>query len=369
MNADQVIQAIFQTDSEASDAMSSDESNLVIENEDFSEDEIQLDDEVIQGEMEIRTSTLVRSNTFNVGDTQEIENSVDKLFFNKSKDFVWHSKEQFINHSSFKTFPPSLTHQCGTSESILEFFNLLIDYDMLNSVSEYTNLRMPRNEVPTNEVELRSLIGLLLFFGVTKKKHVDINEIWSTDSVHHMDYATATMTRDRFKLLCKKITFDDVNTRIERKNDKLGKIKEFFEKFQFKIKNLLKPGHSLCVDEQLYSYRGRCSFKQYMPSKPAKYGIKYWTICDVQSSYVLQSKIYAGKNNSNNTSYNIGENVVVNLAELYFNDRPRTLTADNFFSSINLASLLTRKNIFYIGTLRKNKKELPIEFLNNFIQI
>ncbi len=43
----------------------------------------------------------------------------------------------------------------------------------------------------------------------------------------------------------------------------------------------------------------------------------------------------------------------------------RTLTADNFFTSVNLASLLTNKNICLIGTVRKNKKELPIEFLSH----
>ncbi len=99
-----------------------------------------------------------------------------------------------------------------------------------------------------------------------------------------------------------------------------------------------------------------------MPSKPAKYGIKYWTICDVQSSYVLKSQIYAGKNqnNKNNTS-NVGENVVINLAEAYMRQQKRILTADNFFISVNLASLLANRNIFYIGTVGKNKKELPEE--------
>jgi len=56
-------------------------------------------------------------------------------------------------------------------------------------------------------------------------------------SVHNIDDTTATMTRDRFKLLYNKITFDDTNTRNERKNDKMGKIKDFFDALQ-KILNL-----------------------------------------------------------------------------------------------------------------------------------
>ena len=55
------------------------------------------------------------------------------------------------------------------------------------------------------------------------------------------------------------------------------------------------PSSNTCIDEQLYSYRGRCSFKQYIPSKPAKYGIKFWSIVDCSSGYLLASEIYAGK--------------------------------------------------------------------------
>jgi hypothetical protein len=43
----------------------------------------------------------------------------------------------------------------------------------------------------------------------------------------------------------------------------------------------------------------------------------------------------------------------------------RILTADNFFSSINLANLLWEKKILYIGTIRKNKPGVPIEFFEN----
>jgi len=56
---------------------------------------------------------------------------------------------------------------------------------------------------------------------------------------------------------------------------------------------------------------------------------------------------------------------VINLTEPYMNRQRRILTADNFFTSINLALILFQKNINYIGTVRKNKKELPIELLAN----
>lgn len=48
------------------------------------------------------------------------------------------------------------------------------------------------------------------------------------------------------------------------------------------------PGCNLTIDEQLKAFRGRSRFRQYMPSKPAKYGIKFWWITDSATSYPLQ---------------------------------------------------------------------------------
>ena len=104
-----------------------------------------------------------------------------------------------------------------------------------------------------------------------------------------------------------------------------------------------------------------CSFV----SKPAKYGLKYWSIVDTDSSYVLNLDIYLGKNAQLVREGSVGESVVNKLAEPYFYKEFRTLTTDNFFSSVELAKKLFSKNIFFVGTLRKNKPEIPSEFLPN----
>ena len=38
-------------------------------------------------------------------------------------------------------------------------------------------------------------------------------------------------------------------------------------------------------------------------------------------------------------------------------------TADNWFTSIELIQILNEKNLTYVGTLKKNKREIPPEFL------
>lgn len=39
---------------------------------------------------------------------------------------------------------------------------------------------------------------------------------------------------------------------------------------------------------------GKCSFRQYIPSKPAKYGIKIFALCDNLNVYTGNFEIYGG---------------------------------------------------------------------------
>jgi len=65
----------------------------------------------------------------------------------------------------------------------------------------------------------------------------------------------------------------------------------------------------------------------------------------------------------NNT--NVGEKVCLSLTSLYHGDKQRTLTADNFFSSFDLVTKLHQVNFRLVGTLRKNKTQIPVCFQPN----
>jgi hypothetical protein len=58
---------------------------------------------------------------------------------------------------------------------------------------------------------------------------------------------------------------------------------------------------------------------------------------------------------------------VIKLVEVYFNTQ-RCITADNFFTSIGLCFHLWNKGLEYIGTIRSNKLEIPLEFLKNNVR-
>ncbi|GBP17815.1 hypothetical protein EVAR_102674_1 [Eumeta japonica] len=74
-------------------------------------------------------------------------------------------------------------------------------------------------------------------------------------------------------------------------------------------------------------------------------------------------EIYPGKQ-PNEGPYNLdnsGLAVVQRLCEPMFNTG-RNVTTDNWYSSIPLAEALLQKGLTTVGTIRKNKKEIPSDF-------
>jgi hypothetical protein len=127
---------------------------------------------------------------------------------------------------------------------------------------------------------------------------------------------------------------------------------------------MLYPGHNVNIDEQLLPFRGKCPFRQFIPKKPDKYGLKFWLCADVDSYYVFNAFPYIGRQPNQQRQSHIGAKVVLELLEPLYGSN-RNVTMDNFFTSVPLAKELQTKKLTLIGTLRKNKPELPMEFQSN----
>ncbi|XP_068201560.1 piggyBac transposable element-derived protein 4-like [Palaemon carinicauda] len=102
----------------------------------------------------------------------------------------------------------------------------------------------------------------------------------------------------------------------------------------------------------------------YIPSKPAKYGIKLFLICDSKSKYMLRAIPYLGKEDTQPQArggINVGHKITKDLTEPYHN-RNRNVTTDNWFSSVPLVTdLLHNCGMILVGTVKANKKEIPQE--------
>ena len=113
------------------------------------------------------------------------------------------------------------------------------------------------------------------------------------------------------------------------------------------------------MDEHLCRYRGRCSFKQFIPSKPDRYGLKIYVLADSVNYYPINFEVYCGKQSVSNKPYDLVMRLCTVLKSGHI------VCGDNYFSSLALSnSLLSQYNINYLGTLRKNRREVP-KYMND----
>lgn len=209
--------------------------------------------------------------------------------------------------------------------------------------------------------EFDAYLGLLLLSSVTHSGYVHTTDLWKTTS--HPIYRAAMSVR-RFWAISRFIRFDNGNTRQQRKQtDKAAAIADIFLMLNSNLHSNYVAGANVTVDEQLYPFRGGTGFTQYIPSKPAKYGIKVWWVCDSISSYPLKGQIYTGMAASGQREKNVGERVVKDLCVNLFRGSGRNIVCDNFFTSYNLAkSLMMDSNLSMLGTVNKRRKFVPPQF-------
>ena len=125
--------------------------------------------------------------------------------------------------------------------------------------------------------------------------------------------------------------FDNKATRAVRcLNDKLAAFRKIWNMFVEICKSMYLVGTAVCIDEQLLPFRGRCAFRQYMPKKPSKYGIKIWMMCDCATKYMMNSKVYLGREN-NEVARGLASDVVCTLVQPISGQQGgRNVTTDNF---------------------------------------
>lgn len=201
----------------------------------------------------------------------------------------------------------------------------------------------------------------MILAGVYKSAGESLKELWSEEDGREI--FRATMSLQRFEIIRQFLRFDNKESRANRRRlDKLAPIRSLFDMFLQQLPKMFIPYENVTIDEQLVPFRGKCPFRQYLPSKPrGKYGIKLWLMSDVKTAYVCAAETYTGKSSDGQREINQGRNVVLRLAKS-IEGTGRNITVDNFFTDYILAKELLKKKLTIVGTVRKNKPFIPPEF-------
>lgn len=205
--------------------------------------------------------------------------------------------------------------------------------------------------------EFLACIGILLRAASDRDNFTELDELWTV--INGKPFYRAVLSKSRFKFFLRSIRFDNYRTREMRKlNDRLAAISEVWDTFVSNLRRVYIPGATLTVDEQLLGYRGKVPGRTYMPSKPKKYGLKIFWLCEARTGFALNGQIYTGRGQNEPIHRNLGKDVVLELCKPFFGTN-RDIVTDNFFTSHSLACDLLSNGLTLLGTVRKQRKELP----------
>jgi len=250
-------------------------------------------------------------------------------------------------------------------------FHIIFSDKMIDEIIHYTNMyistvqknyKRDRDAKFITKNEMMAFFGLLFLSGIKKGNHTNFLELWATDGTG-IEVFRACMSCNRFLFILNSIRFDDKTTRNDRRSeDKLTAVRSMLDQFVYNCKTSYCLSEYLTIDEMLVPFRGRCSFIQYIPSKPAKYGLKIFALVDAKSFYTGNLEIYCGTQpdgpyNMSSKPFDIVMRLLGNVT-----GSNRNLTCDNWYTSYPLATELLKKQTTIVGTLRKNKKEIPADF-------
>ncbi|XP_067135443.1 piggyBac transposable element-derived protein 4-like [Centruroides vittatus] len=214
----------------------------------------------------------------------------------------------------------------------------------------------------TDLTEIKAFIGILYLAGYKKLNRCNSKEMWTMDGTG-LEIVRTVMSEKRFKFLLYNLRFDNKNLRKERiKTDKLAAVRDMVDIFVKSCQQNYSISEYCTIDEKAEAFRGRCGFRQYMPKKPQKYGIKIYVLADARMYYTYNLEIYCGKQPEGQYSVSNSPDQVVKRLIRPIAKSGRTLTVANRFTSYSLVSDLLLDRITMVGTIRKNERELPLQF-------
>ncbi|XP_067614935.1 piggyBac transposable element-derived protein 3-like [Eurosta solidaginis] len=276
---------------------------------------------------------------------------------NEFKKILWRkgNMQKHLNEVSFLG-DLSLSDEIISLDTPYKCFAFFFTDDLFESIVHYTNWNANRQDIEgsfcVTVTEMRKFLGILIYMSVIRMPSAD--RYWGRHTVAPVKKA---MSSKRFYQIRKYLCFNDFS--------KMKKIGEPGYDTQFKIRPIIdylnqrfdmvpkKP--RLCVDEQMCVTKMHSRFRQYLPNKPHKWGMKFFVLCD-SDGYAYRFELYsgAGDNIIPNGYPDLGatSNVVVRLTETVPAMINHIVYFDNFYTSLPLLVLLKSKGIYALGTIK-----------------
>lgn len=257
-----------------------------------------------------------------------------------------------------------------------EAFQLIVDqtndyamqfFDNTQDISPRSRFRQMK---PTSVMEMKVFVALQYAMGLCQKHCLE--DYWGAYWLTHTPF-TKVMSRDRFEMISSFIHFanneEERPARGQDGYDPLWKMRPLMDICEPLLLSNYGPRCELAIDESIIKFKGRLSFKQFLPSKPTKWGIKQFCLAESKTGYALKFMTYTGKNSVEvEEGFGVTESVCLKLLS-GFTNKGHHIYTDNFYTSPNLFSKLATEGTGACGTVKAGRKNMPPDIHPRFLAL
>ncbi|KAI8421116.1 hypothetical protein MSG28_008209 [Choristoneura fumiferana] len=221
----------------------------------------------------------------------------------------------------------------------------------------------------TTADELYIYMAIILAMGVVIKSRTE--DYWNTEmDIFCTPGFCVNMSLRRFQLLNKCLHFNSttnmIGLNLSAPEAKLFKVQPVISHLNAKFSALYKMQQNIALDESLLQWKGRLDINQFIPNKAAAVGFKSYEICESATGYLWRFQIHAPKPRTPQAAQDEDPFTASTPALVLdlikgLEHAGYTLWMDNFYNSPALARKLKSIGFDCVGTLRTNRKLVPVE--------
>ncbi|GBM15751.1 PiggyBac transposable element-derived protein 4 [Araneus ventricosus] len=186
----------------------------------------------------------------------------------------------------------------GNTDDPMMFFSIFFDEKIMSFIVEETN-RYAKDFF--NKYDLTSSSGALnwkntdikelnLFFSLLLHQGIVSKSVeawyWSKRPISSTPFFGQIMSEKRYSSLMIFLHFEN-SDKFDKKNvSKFRKIFDIHEMLVQKFKSASPPNQSVTIDESLVAFKGLLGWKQYIPTKSSRFGLKFFELSESESGYI-----------------------------------------------------------------------------------
>ena len=184
------------------------------------------------------------------------------------------------------------------NSSFLDYFHIFFTENVYQLiVDESIHFERQQRQLPDNTQgdlynfivpDLKAWLRLTLAMGLVNKSN--LKAYWSTDFVIKTLLFPSTMSRDRYLQILRFLHFvnnDTAPNMADLNKDKLWIVRPFLTALLPRFSGVYAPSQNLSLDETLIKFKGRVQFRQFLPLKRSRFGVKGFVIADSVSMSVV----------------------------------------------------------------------------------